>query len=132
MPSMKDIEADCGALLFRALFEKEVTAFGEDGLGKYGTNDMPKLFMIDDIDIDLEYDEQTDEVLGGKAYLHLVGYSSKDCGHVATDLNLTISIARLLREHCIDPACLTWAPLKDQGDTYFTMLIDVPLLLSWS
>lgn len=127
----KQIEADVSVLLYRALFEKEIHVFGEDGLGKYGRNDRPKTFRISDISIDVELVSDTGDVTG-IVYMTLEGYDSADCGYIMTDKNAEISIAKLLQSEHIDPACLKWATFSDQGEDFIAMFIDVATLLDWA
>lgn len=127
----KQIEADVSVLLYRALFEKEIHVFGEDGLGKYGTSDRAKTFKITDISVDIELNEDTGDVQG-IVYLSLGGYDHADCGYIMTDKNAEISIAKLLKDEVIDPACLKWALFSDQGGDFIAMFVDVSLLLDWA
>lgn len=127
----RQIEADVSVLLYRALFEKEIHVFGEDGLGKYGACDRAKTFKIADIGVDVSVDHSSGTT-EGVVYLSLEGYDQSDCGHILTDKNAEISIAKLLKDDIVDPCCLKWAPLALQGDDYVAMLIDVPLLLDWA
>jgi len=125
------LEADCSVLLLRALFQQQVIAFGEDGLGKFGRNDRPKTFYVEDLDVEIVCDEYGDDAQGF-VMLKLQGYNSSDCGHVATDANMSISIRKLLVDQHIDPNCLTWAEECVQGNLYCTLEIDVSLLLEWA
>jgi hypothetical protein len=130
IPLAQLIEADVSILLCRALLNQKVIGFGEDGMGKYGRNDYWKSFMIDDIDIDIIADDVTAPT--GTVRLRLAGYDSADCGDIATDGNLTIAIKNLLKDQHIDPECLSWAPLVEQGENYIALNIDVPLLMDWA
>ena len=127
----KQIEADAAVLLYRALFEKEIHVFGEDGFGKFGRNDLPKTFKIVDISVDIELNEYTGDA-SGIAYLTLDGYDAADCGMIMTDLNADISLRVLLQKEHIDPACIKWANLSDQGQHSIALFLDVPLLLDWA
>lgn len=125
------VEADVSVLMFRALFEKEIHVFGEDGLGKYGTCDRAKTFRISDIHVDVDVDEDSGDVKG-IIYITLDGYDQVDCGHIMSDRNAEISIAKLLKDQIIDPSCLKWAGVHHQGDDFIAMFVDVPLLLDWA
>lgn len=127
----KQIEADVSVLLYRALFEKEIHVFGEDGFGKYGRNDRAKTFRISDISIDVELDEGTGDI-DGIAYLSLDGYNENQCGMIMTDQNAEISIRQHLQNEHIDPKSVKWALCSDQGQDYIAMFVDVPLLLDWA
>lgn len=128
----QQIREDVSTLLNRAFLDEYLTVFGADGLGKHGKSDHPKTFRIDEIhvNIDLNADGITSPM--GIVFLTLKGYDSSDCGHIATDKNAEIGIAKLLQPHSIDPAALTWAELIDQGDDYIAFFIDVPRLLQWA
>jgi hypothetical protein len=127
----KQIEADVSVLMYRALFEKEIHVFGEDGFGKFGHCDRAKTFKISDLSIDVDLNQDTGDAVG-IVYLTLDGYDEKDCGMILTDQNAEISIAKLLKDEHIDSACLKWAAFSDQGTDYIAMFIDVPLLLDWA
>lgn len=127
----KQIEADVSVLLYRALFEKEIHVFGDDGLGKYGRNERPKTFQIADISVDIDLNQDNGDV-SGIVYLSLDGYDEADCGAIMTDRNAEISIAKLLKDEIIDPSCLKWATLSDQGEDFIAMFIDVANLLDWA
>ncbi len=127
----KQIEADVSVLLYRALFEKQIHVFGEDGFGKFGRNDRAKTFTITDISVDVTLHEDTGDA-EGIVYLTLGGYQASDCGAIITDQNAEISIAKLLQDEHIDPKCLKWALLSDQGSDYIGLFVDVPLLLDWA
>lgn len=124
------IEADCSVLLLRALLGKEVVAFGEDGLGKYGTSDRAHRFTIDDVQVDIELDDQ-DEPFGA-AFIHLDGYHCDTVGDIVTDQNFLISLSKYLKAEHIDPACLKYAEIEIQGSNFVTMYIDIPTLLQWA
>lgn len=126
------IEADCAVLILRALLEKEVVAFGDDGLGKFGRSSIPKTFTITDIGIDVACDDQTGDDATCIAKLYLDGYHKDQVGHVVTDQNLMISIRKHLIDNAIDPNCVKYAELSEQGDNFCAVCFDVPLLLEWS
>jgi hypothetical protein len=126
------IEADCATLILRALLSKSVVAFGDDGLGKYGRSQIPRTFLIHNIDVDVECDDQTGDDATCTAKLYLEGFHKDDVGHVATDQNLLISLRQHLKDAEIDPSCIRFADYALQGDDYCTLHFDVQLLLQWS
>lgn len=126
----KQIEADCSVLLIRALLGRNVAAFGEDGLGKYGTSSLAQFFTIEDIDLDVVID-QNDDIVGAVS-LKLAKYKSSQVGHICTDLNFMISVKKLLADHHIDPACVQYSDLCLHGEDYVSLDIDVERLLDWA
>jgi hypothetical protein len=124
------IGADCGVLLFRALLNKSVSAFGEDGLGKYGKSDHPRFFDIADLDIDIAIDESG--IPEGMLFINLADYDYQDVGHIATDRNFLICIREMLKAEHIDPECLSYSALDEQGENFVSMDIDIALLLDWA
>lgn len=128
VPAYKVIEADCSILLFRALLDKHVVAFGDDGLGKYGRSEFSKAFTISDLEIFIDpQDNNTGEVS-----LRLQEYDAADVGHIYTDQNFLISIGALLSTSNIGQKCLSYAGFESQGSNYVSLKIDVPTLLQWS
>lgn len=130
VPEIKIIEADCSILLFRALHGKPITAFGDDGLGRHGRSQIPRTFLISDLEIFVEYKENKVDVLG-YVCIDLQGYNATDVGHICTDQNFLISLGSLLSKAGIDPNCLTYEKIDSQGADYVSMHIDVPKLLQW-
>jgi hypothetical protein len=126
------VEENCAILLSRALLQRPLYAFGEDGCGKHGRSSAVKIFEVLSLDIEITLTDPMSVMnpIGFVSFL-LGGYDSKTDGHIFTDNNLQISINNLLTEQCIDPTCLTWASEDLQGDNFFTMNIDVHKLLSW-
>lgn len=124
------IESDCSILMLRALLEKQVVAFGDDGLGKHGRCDQPQYFTIEDVQVDV-LDPEDDEIYG-IVFLKLLGYNSSKFGDICTDQNFLISIQKLLSAHHIDPACLTYGEIDIQGTTFVAMHLNVGLLLDWA
>lgn len=118
---------DCKILLDRALLNKSIVCFGADGNGQYGSSQYPKYFKVIDIQVNVYSDE--DDILFGTASIFLDGYDSKENGHVATDLNLKISLNQLLINEMITTSCWTWAELQTQGENFFTINFDVMQLL---
>lgn len=124
------LEQDATVLLERALLNHDVVAFGEDGLGKYGTSDRPKYYLIQSISVSLEIDE--DDVVTGEVAIGLLGYNAMQFGHICTDKNFEISIRKLLSDFDINPNVLKYAPIEAQGDQHVMMSVDVEDLLQWS
>jgi hypothetical protein len=125
------IEADCSVLILRALLEKSVVAFGEDGLGKHGKCDQPKYYTIEDVSVDVAASPSSGDVVGA-AFITLKGYNESDFGAILSDRNFLISIQNLLRAEFIDPNSLSYSILELQSEHVVVMDIDVPLLLDWA
>ena len=127
----EQIEADIMILLMRALFDKEVAAFGDDGLGKYGRSDRAHRFIIDDITVDVALDE-INGMCSAMVNLYPAGYSSSTVGHIVTDQNFLISVRQHLADDAIDPACIQYHDPDFQGANFVMMEIDVAKLLDWA
>lgn len=125
----QQIEADCSVLLIRALLGQTVAAFGEDGLGKHGKNDLAIHYVIEDIDLVIVIDD--DEPVGQVA-VKLQGYDAAKFGHIVTDQNFLISLRKLLAAHHIDPTCIEYAEFDMQGDDFVSFDLDVAKLLDWA
>lgn len=125
----QQIEADCSVLLIRALLGQQVAAFGEDGLGKYGRNDLAIFFKIEDLDLTVAMDEG--EPLG-MVSVKPEGYNAASFGHIVTDQNFLISMQNLLKAHFIDPTCISYSDIDLQGDDYVSFDLDVVKLLDWA
>jgi hypothetical protein len=124
------IKRDCSILLERALLHKTVAAYGIDGNGQYGTNDRAHFFKVQGIQVDLESSSDVMNLLGTASIL-LENYKVKQHGHIFTDNNLRISLNVLLHKQGIDPRCWSWSDLKSQGDSFFTVELNVPKLMGW-
>lgn len=131
MGTQLQIEADVSALLYRALFMQNIQVFGEDGVGKHGHCARPQTYKITDIDVDVEVDTNDSANIAGAVELHLANYDAMDYGLIVTDKNAEISIANLLRQQHINPACLKWAPVERQGSNSILFYVDIPELLQW-
>jgi hypothetical protein len=125
----QQIEADCSVLLIRALLGQTVAAFGEDGLGKHGRNDLAIHYTIEDIDLVIVIDD--DEPLGQVA-LKLENYDASKFGHIMTDQNFLISVRKILTSQHIDPTCLEYSEFDMQGDDFVSFDLDVVKLLDWA
>jgi hypothetical protein len=125
----QQVEADCSVLLIRALLGQTVAAFGEDGLGKHGKNDLAIRYMLEDIDLTIMLDD--DEPFGVVS-LKPEGYDYTKFGHIATDQNFLLSVRNLLSAHHIDPTCIEYSEIDLQGNDYVTFDLDVVKLLDWA
>lgn len=127
MISYTDLQ-DCKILLTRALLNKSVSAFGEDGHGEHGASPRAAHFNISKITLLIT---QPEDATHAVAVLQLAEYSARDVGHVSTDRNLCISLNKYLVEHDIDPACWSFAAIQFQGDSCFTIDLNVQKLLQY-
>jgi len=126
----QQVEADCSVLLIRALLNQTVAAFGEDGLGKYGKNDLAIHYVIEDIDLVVSIDDD-DEPLG-MVSLKPKGYDAATYGPIVTDQNFLISVRKLLSAHHIDPTCIEYSEIDVQGKDYVAFDLDIVKLLDWA
>ena len=121
------IQQDCIALFRRALLNKQLCGFGEDGLGKYGQNPYPSYFDVIEVDVSVSLSSRN-----GWVGLHLGGYDSTITGHVMTDKNFEISLFQLLKAADINPDSVSWQPnTANQGAHSVEMNFDLGLLLDW-
>lgn len=127
----QQVEADCSVLLIRSLLGQTVAAFGEDGLGQHGRNDLAIHYVLEDIDLTVMVDSVTDEPFGVLS-LKPENYHSSKFGHIMTDQNFLISVRKLLADHHIDPTCIEYSELDLQGDDYVSFDLDVVKLLDWA
>lgn len=126
------VEEDCTLLLERALIRQTLCAFGEDGEGKYGKHNLPMYFDVVDIRVDIEADDDhRPTVISGTCTIVLRGYDANIVGHIITDKNFDISLAKALSAASLSPKSLVWAPITEQADGAVTFYIDVAELLSW-
>lgn len=123
IPIQESLEADCSVLLMRALMNKSIKTFGEDGDGKYGRSQYPLDFIVEDMAVDINSDLETGEVK-----LFLKDYASRKHGFIATDKNFVISMNNFLEENFIDPKCLSYSPINKQGYHFVSFLLNVPKL----
>lgn len=130
MSPLSAITDDVLTLLNRALFEKDVFAFGEDGFGQHGRRDIPLRTVVDDVQVMLSYDETADD-LSGRAYVVLRDYDSCIDGHICTDRNFLICIGDLLEKAHIERDVLSYAPVQSQEQSTVVMDIDVHRLIAW-
>lgn len=126
----REIEADCGILLIRSLLGKSVVAFGEDGLGNHGRNDLAVFYSVEDIALDVVMDDDGEPY--GTILLKLSGYDASQFGHICSDTNFMISVRSLLKDQHIDPDCLKYSDIDLQGDDFVSLDIDVVKLLDWA
>ncbi len=123
IPVQETVEADCSVLLLRALMFKAIKAFGEDGDGKYGKNQFPIEFLVDDMAVDVNDDLETGEVK-----IFLKNYDATQVGYIATDKNFVIGMNQYLEENYINPECLSYSPLNKQGRHFISFKLDVQKL----
>ena len=128
-PVMQAFEDDCGVLLSRALFAKDVAAFGADGLGQHGRHNQPQFFMIENLDVIIQGTNKHNA--SGEVALQLTGYDANVSGHIYTDRNFLIRIRELLQQQAIDPSIIRYGKLDLQGEDYVSLEFDVGLLLGW-
>lgn len=126
--AISEFVEDCSILLERALLGKTVVGFGTDGNGLFGYSSLAKSFTVSEINVIMSYD--ADDVITGIARIFITPYSSADCGHIATDVNLKFSVNDLLKQEYINTQCWQWAPIHEQGENYFTISFDVDKLLN--
>jgi hypothetical protein len=127
------IAEDCTTLLERALLNKTVFMFGEDGNGRHGRSEFPVYSEISEIRVFLSSDDDDNPSdVHGIVQLHLPDYDCTVHGHAITDQNLRISMNMLLQAACIDVDALTWADISQQGLHSVAFSIDVEKLLDWA
>jgi hypothetical protein len=124
------IETDVSVLLLRALNNKTLVAFGDDGLGKYGTCDMPQYYAVHDLDISVDINE-ADDTAAGVVYIELAGYDAARFGAITTDRNFLLSVQEQLESVGIDRSVLTYAPDGNHLEYGVLMSIDIKKLLDW-
>lgn len=127
---INSIKEDLEILLTRALLQKQVFAFGDDGLGKYGRSDIAKSFEV--VNVDVEFDVISDDTYEARVHLYLNQYSSSNVGHIFTDQNFLISIRKHLIAAGIDPQAVEYDGLENQGLTAVCLKLDADLILEWA
>lgn len=113
---------------------KEMVAFGDDGFGQYGKNYLPVRWTVNDLSVKLAAKPANNgkvELEGGVGIM-LEGYSSKDYGHIVTDRNFELCLRNLLRADNIDPACVKYADVSEQGSNFVVLYLDPTLLCDWA
>ncbi len=132
------VQSDCEILLWRALANKSVFAFGDDGLGKHGRCDLAQTYKIQRFSIEIDLAEKPPTPIGipvydafGKLSIDLQGYSASEFGHICTDQNFLISVRKLLEAQHIDPACMQYAAIDEQTENSVVMDFDPVMLLNW-
>lgn len=124
------IQNDVDILLTRALLDEQMVAFGEDGLGEHGRCDQPQYYKVLEVSSFITFD--TDDNVSGIAYIILDGYDAATFGHICSDKNFEICLKNLLKKEEIDPNCVSYSSITEQGDDYVTVDLDVAALLEWS
>jgi hypothetical protein len=121
-PFINAIEKDCEILLKRALLNKTLSCFGEDGFGQYGKDSFARYYQVSRITTRAYQDQ--DEQVFVIARIYLGGYSSTLQGHAATDRNLEISVNNFFTAEYISPNSWTWAEEALQEHNCFTIEIN--------
>jgi hypothetical protein len=124
------IQEDCSILLNRALADKTLCFFGEDGGGQHGSSYFAHTRTVSDVGVFLK-DFSDGEQMNAVAMIFLEGYSSSTHGHASTDKNFRMSLDARLKFAGINPACLNWGDIDEQGEECVTMKLDPDLLLEW-
>lgn len=122
--SFQTTQTDCKILLDRALLNRPIWVFGEDGLGQHGRSNFPIQCFITDINVQLD-SEQT-----GLVFIDLDAYDSQAHGHASTDRNLMCSLAGLLQAQLLPTSCLTPAAIELQGRFTVAFNLDVESLIN--
>lgn len=113
------VKQNAKILLDRTFIGKEVTCFGADGCGKYGRSHFPQNFVIEDVHVSDIIEE--DEIRFFDVEIKLHEYDASVCGHVVTDVNLKISVNKLLDESYINNSCWSWGTIEQQKQNSFTI-----------
>jgi hypothetical protein len=121
-PFINAIEKDCEILLKRALLNKTLSCFGEDGFGQYGKDSFARYYRVSCITTRAYQDQ--DEQVFVIARIYLDGYNSTLQGHAATDRNLEISVNNFFAAEYISPNSWTWAEEALQEHNCFTIEIN--------
>lgn len=121
-PFINAIEKDCEILLKRALLNKTLSCFGEDGFGQYGKDSFARHYQVNDITTRAYQDQ--DEQVFVIARIYLDGYNSTLQGHAATDRNLEISVNNFFTAEYISTNSWTWAEEALQEQNCFTIEIN--------
>lgn len=121
-PFINAIEKDCEILLKRALLNKTLSCFGEDGFGQYGKDSFARYYQVSRITTRAYQDQ--DEQVFVIARIYLDGYNSTLQGHAATDRNLEISVNNFFTAEYISPNGWTWAEEALQEHNCFTIEIN--------
>jgi hypothetical protein len=128
------IREDMNVLFSRVFPPGEILSmFGEDGNGAYGRSEFPLFCQVRFFNVFATADdEDTPSDIYGLLRIYLDGYNSLVTGHAITDANLRISLNLALQKHAIDPTCLDWGAVCEQGGDYIALSIDVPKLMGWA
>lgn len=126
------IEEDCELLLERALLNKTINAFGEDGFGQYGKCDTPQYYNVTHIFISIKADDDNaPTIVTGKLLVRLLGYDSDITGLVITDKNFDISFQNALAASGIPHDALVILPADEQPRFSVAFDINIGKLLNW-
>lgn len=126
---IKTVKDDTECLIWRALRDQSIWAFGEDGFGKYAQHSMPSQFSIESIEVEID-DLDPKDILAIKCNLEIVlgGYDMHAHGCCATDKNVEIGLKQQFDKHDIDWSAFTWAPLDQQKRRAIVLQIDIEKL----
>lgn len=129
---LNELKLDAEVLFRRALLGKTITCFGEDGFGKYGRNELPVSFQVEQISIELEDMDPSSfdlDTIQASLFIFLKGYSASSYGGTAaTDQNALLSIQQLLKEHEIDTTAIEWAPVREQQEGALVLSVELEKL----
>lgn len=110
-------------LLRRALENKIIGIFGEDGNGKFGRNDLALYLKIKDFYVDIGIDE--DDVITSQLTIILEDFDQK-LGLIFTDQNALLSIKNLFVLDHIDPSAIKWPDNEEyQPKNGFLLDLDI-------
>lgn len=127
---LQALAGDVKILANRIFDGKQVSAFGVDGNGQFGTSYHGRTFDVSYVLAGVfEHSDVKDPE--GFIAVGLNGYNHHDCGHIFTDENLRISINRLFADEIIDIASWSWGTLEEQGSDFFVIRINVYRFLDW-
>lgn len=126
------IQGDALILLERALLNKNLVFFGEDGGGKHGRSVYPVTAHVNGIDVTLASDDEDNPSdIWSCVFIRLLGYDSDVTGHAITDQNLRICLNQLLSAEHLDPTCLDWAHVDLQLKETIVLDVNIGKLLQW-
>ena len=128
---IQTFQEDASALLNRALLGKTMGYFGVDGNGKHGQDYFAHYSNVNDVTVFVKNYCDDASQIDAVAMIFLDGYSAKTCGHIVTDVNFRFCLNSLLEAQDIDPTCLDWASVDEQGEVCVVMKIDLAKLLEW-
>lgn len=127
-----ELENDAKILLERAFLGKTLAMFGQDGNGRYGQDYWARYCkVIAARALIINYSDDFSDI-SARAVLLLDNYSAAQHGHAMTDVNLRLSLDKLLKEQAIDPQCLSWSTVEEQLNGGIVLNLDIGILLDWA